>query len=179
MTIQQKLISIGGTLDQNRIILKNIDIPFYIPNEELNEAYFDLLTGKLKHLSFDYKKQLEKHLQKLEITKPKKTKKLTDELSQKQKDEFNKHLDKKAFNLIIFSISKRFKVDVPSAKDFLRESFLMLLMKSNDRDNIKIYNCILFYVMKICNKSESLESAKNEILHTGDNEIKKYFDKIA
>ena len=179
MTIQQKLISIGGVLDQNRIILKNIDIPFYIPNEELKEAYFDLLTGKLKHLSFDYKKQLEKHLQKLEITKPKKTKKLTDELSQKQKDELNKHLDKKAFNLITISISKRFNIDVQSAKQFLQESFLLLLMKSDDRENIKIYNCILFYVLKVCNKSDSLESVKSEILATGDNEIKKYFDKIA
>ena len=35
MTIQQKLINIGGELDQNRIILKNIEIPFYIPSEEL------------------------------------------------------------------------------------------------------------------------------------------------
>ena len=61
MTIQQKLISIGGVLDQNRIILKNIDIPFYIPSEELNEAFFDLLTGKFKRLSFDYKKLLEKY----------------------------------------------------------------------------------------------------------------------
>ena len=74
MTIQQKLISIGGVLEQNKILLKNIDIPFYVPCEELNEAYFDVLTGKFRKLSFDYKKQLEKHLQKLEITKPKKTK---------------------------------------------------------------------------------------------------------
>ena len=179
MTIQQKLISIGGVLDQNRIILKNIDIPFYVPCEELNEAYFDVLTGKFRKLSFDYKKQLEKHLDKLEITKPKKTKKLTDELTQNQRDELNKHLDKKAFNLITISISKRFNTDIQSAKDFLRESFLLLLMKSDDRQNIKIYNCILFYVLKVCNKSESLESAKAEILATGESEIKLYFDKIA
>lgn len=179
MTIQQKLISIGGVLDQNRIILKNIDIPFYIPNEELKEAFFDLLTGKIRKLSFDYKKLLEKYLDKLEIKKNKKTKKLTDELTQNQRDELNKHLDKKAFNLIIISISKRFNIDVPSAKDFLREAFLLLLMKSDDRDNLKIYNCILFYILKICNKSKSLEGVKSEILHTGENEIKKYFDKIA
>lgn len=179
MTIQQKLINIGGVIEENRIILKNIDIPFYVPCEELNEAYFDLLTGKFRNLSFDYKKQLEKHLQKLEIRKPKKTKKLTDELTQNQKNELNKHLDKKAFNLITISISKRFNIDVPSAKDFLQESFLMLLMKSDDRDNIKIYNCILFYVLKICNKSESLNSAKAEILATGESQIKKYFNKIA
>lgn len=179
MTIQQKLISIGGTLEENRINLKYIDIPFYIPMQELNEAYFDLMTGKIRKLSFDYKKQLQKHLDKLEIRKPKKQKKLTDQLTQKQKDELNKHLDKKAFNLITISISKRFNIDVPSAKDFLRESFLMLLMKSDDRNNIKIYNCILFYVLKICNKSESLESAKSEILHTGESQIKGYFNKIA
>ena len=179
MTIQQKLISIGGTLEQERIILKNIDIPFYIPNEELKEAFFDLLTGKIKKLSFDYKKLLEKYLDKLEITKPKKTKKLTDELTQKQRDELNKHLDKKAFNLITISISKRFNIDVQSAKQFLQESFLLLLMKSDDRENIKIYNCILFYVLKVCNKSETLDSAKAEILATGESQIKKYFDKIA
>lgn len=179
MTIQQKLISIGGTLEQERIILKNIEIPFYIPSEELKESYFDLLTGKFRKLSFDYKKLLEKHLQKLEIKKPKKTKKLTDELTQNQKDELNKHLDKKAFNLICLSISKRFKVGVQSAREFLQESFLLLLMKSDDRENIKIYNCILFYILKICNKSETLDSAKAEILATGESQIKKYFDKIA
>ena len=178
MTIQQKLISIGGVIEENRIILKNIEIPFYIPSEELKEAFFDLLTGKFKRLSFDYKKLIEKHLQKLEIRKPK-TKKLTDQLTQKQRDELNKHLDKKAFNLITFSISKRFKVSVQSAKQFLQELFLILLMKSDDRDNLKIYNCILFYILKICNKSKSLESVKSEILHTGENEIKKYFNKIA
>lgn len=179
MTIQQKLINIGGTLEENRIILKNIEIPFCIPREELNEAFFDLLTGKFRKLSFDYKKQLEKYLQKLEIQKPKKQRKLTDQLTQNQKDELNKHLDKKAFNLITFSISKRFKVSVQSAKQFLQELFLILLMKSDDRDNIKIYNCILFYILKICNKSKSLESVKSKILSTGENEIKKYFDKIA
>lgn len=179
MTIQQKLINIGGELDQNRIILKNIDIPFVIPSEELKESYFDLLTGKFKRLSFEYKKLIEKYLQKLEIQKPKKQKKLTDQLTQKQRDELNKHLDKKAFNLIAISISKRFNIDVPSAKQFLQESFLLLLMKSDDRENIKIYNCILFYVLKVCNKSETLDSAKAEILATGENEIKKYFDKIA
>lgn len=49
-------------VEQNRIILKNINIPFYIPDEELKESYFDLLTGKFRKLSFDYKKQLEKYL---------------------------------------------------------------------------------------------------------------------
>lgn len=160
-------------------MLKNIDIPFYIPMQELNEAYFDLMTGKLRKLSFDYKKQLEKYLDKLEIRKSKKTKKLTDELTQNQKNELNKHLDKKAFNLITISISKRFNINIQQAKDFLRESFLMLLMKSDDRQNIKIYNCILFYVLKICNKYETLESAKAEIVSTGEAEIKGYFDKIA
>ena len=179
MTIQQKLISIGGILEQERIILKNIDIPFYIPSEELNEAFFDVLTGKFRKLSFDYKKLLEKHLQKLEIRKPKKQKKLTEQLTQKQKDELNKHLDKKAFNLITFSISKRFKVGVQSAREFLQESFLLLLQKSDDRENIKVYNLILNFIIKICNKSDSLESVKSEILATGENEIKKYFNKIA
>ena len=178
MTIQQKLINIGGELDQNRIILKNIDIPFYIPSEELKESYFDLLTCKFRKLSFEYKKLIEKHLQKLEIRKPK-TKKLTDQLTQKQRDELNKHLDKKAFDLIIFSLSKKYKISIIQAKDFLREMFLQLLYKCNDRENIKVYNLILNFIIRICNKSKSLDLVKSEILHTGENEIKKYFDKIA
>lgn len=179
MTIQQKLISIGGVLDQNRIILKNIDIPFYIPNEELKEAFFDLLTGKIKKLSFDYKKLLEKYLDKLEITKPKKTKKLTDELTENQRDELNKHLNKKAFDLIIFSLSKKYKISIMQAKEFLREMFLQLLYKCDDRENIKVYNLILNFIIRICNKSNSLESVESEILATGENEIKKNFNKIA
>ena len=179
MTNQEKLLHIGGVLEENRITLKNIDIPFYIPSEELNEAFFDLLTGKFRKLSFDYKKLLEKHLQKLEIRKPKKQKKLTEQLTQKQRDELNKHLNKQAFDLIIFSLSKRFKVGVQSAREFLQESFLLLLRKSDDRENIKVYNLILNFIIRICNKSDSLDSAKAEILHTGENEIKKYFDKIA
>ena len=179
MTIQEKLLHIGGQLEENKIYLKNIDIPFYIPCEELNEAYFDLMTNKIKKLSFDYKKQLEKHLQKLEIRKPKKTKKLTDQLTQNQKNELNKHLDKKAFNLITISISKRFNIDVQSAKNFLRESFLLLLMKSDDRENIKIYNCILNLILKICNKYDSLTIAQNEILKINASEITDKIDKIA
>lgn len=115
----------------------------------------------------------------MEIRKPKKQRKLTDELTQKQRDELNKHLNKQAFDLIIFSLSKKYKISIMQAKEFLREMFLQLLYKCDDRENIKIYNCILFYILKICNKSESLDSAKAEILATGDNEIKKYFDKIA
>lgn len=179
MTIQEKLLHIGGVLEENRITLKNIDIPFYVPSEELNEAFFDLLTGKFRKLSFDYKKLLEKHLQKLEIRKPKKQKKLTEQLTQKQRDELNKHLNKQAFDLIIFSLSKRFKVGVQSAREFLQESFLLLLRKSDDRENIKVYNLILNFIIRICNISDSLDSAKAEILHTGENEIKKYFNKIA
>ena len=129
MTIQQKLISIGGTLEQGKIILKNIEIPFCIPSEELNEAFFDVLTGKFRKLSFDYKKQLEKYLDKLEIRKPKKQRKLTDELTQKQRDELNKHLNKQAFDLIIFSLSKKYKISIMQAKNFLREMFLQLLYK--------------------------------------------------
>ena len=179
MTIQQKLISIGGEVNQNKIILKNIEIPFYIPSEELKESYFDLLTGKFRKLSFDYKKQLEKYLDKLEIRKPKKQRKLTDELTQKQKDELNKHLNKQAFDLIIFSLSKKYKISILQAKEFLREMFLQLLYKCNDRENIKVYNLILNFIIRICNKSDSLESVKSEILATGENEIKKYLNKIA
>lgn len=179
MTIQQKLIKIGGMVEQNRIILKNINIPFYIPDEELKESYFDLLTGKFRKLSFDYKKQLEKYLDKLEIRKPKKQRKLTDELTQKQRDELNKHLNKQAFDLIIFSLSKKYKISIMQAKDFLREIFLQLLYKCDDRENIKVYNLILNFIIRICNKSDSLESVKSEILATGENEIKKNFNRIA
>lgn len=151
MTIQQKLISIGGTLEQERIILKNIEIPFYIPSEELKEAFFDLLTGKFKRLSFDYKKLIEKHLQKLEIRKPK-TKKLTDQLTQKQRDELNKHLDKKAFNLIIFSLSKKYE----------------LTEKKN-----KWYNLIFWRIFKI--KVKNIRNIKNKSRYRKSGKILKSY----
>ena len=79
----------------------------------------------------------------------------------------------------IFEHLKKYKISIIQAKDFLREIFLQLLYKCDDRENIKVYNLILNFIIRICNKSETLDSAKAEIIATGDNEIKKYFDKIA
>lgn len=174
MIISDILLSRGGELDteQKRINLSHFQADFYLSQEELKNAFFDLKTEKLFGLSFDYKKAMEAFL-----TEESKKERLTDKLTKKQKEKLNNYIDKKHFNLICVALSRKFKLSPIQSKKFLQEMILHLLVKTDIKDELKMYNVIFQVIIRNCNKYDDLDEVQTEILATKDSELKELFEK--